>query len=101
MSKRWLYSVAVSLPVSLALACPLAAAEVTFEAPEVILDASSYLYPSPVLHDIDKDGQRELLIGDLRGYLTVYKNQGKDASPEWGQPSKLQVNGQDLKLPYW
>ena len=83
------------------VASPLDAAETTFASPEIILDASSYLYPSPVYEDIDDDGQRELLIGDLRGNLTVYENTGDGRSHEWGEPVKLQVDNKDLKLPNW
>ncbi len=29
------------------------------------------LYPSPVLHDIDGDGRRDVLVGDLFGRVTM------------------------------
>jgi hypothetical protein len=88
--------------MAIAFAAAVAHAEGNkFGPPELLLDASSYLYPSPVLVDIDQDQQRELLIGDLRGYLTVYDNVGKPDSPQWGKPAKLQCNGKDMKLPNW
>ena len=90
-----------AMAVVAVVASPLAAAEVTFEAPEMILDASSFLYPSPVYEDVDNDGDRELVIGDLRGYLTVFEHDGDGSVVHWGEPAKLQVNGEDLKLPNW
>ena len=87
--------------IVMATASPSGAAEVTFEAPELILDASSYLYPSPVFEDIDGDGKRELLIGDLRGGVAVYEYKGDGQSHKWGEPVKLQAGGKDAKLPNW
>ena len=80
---------------------PVMAAEVTFQSPEMILDASSYYYPSPVYEDLDDDGNPELMIGDLRGHLTIYKNQGSEEAPEWGDQARLTAGGEDLQLPNW
>lgn len=55
------------------------------------------LYPSPVLFDIDGDGQRELVVGDLFGYLWVHEKSGSS----WGPSKKLQADGKALKLPNW
>ena len=91
----------ILLVVAMVIVNPVWSAEPIFEPPKIILDASSYLYPSPVYEDIDGDDQPELLIGDLRGYLSVYKNVGEGRSPQWGKPTKLQASGKELKLPNW
>ena len=58
-------------------------------------------YPSPVLFDVDHDGRRELVCGDLWGYLWVYEDVGEAGDVEWGAAKKLQVDGEDLKVPNW
>lgn len=59
------------------------------------------LYPSPVLYDLDHDGRRELVCGDLWGYLRVYEDVGEADDVEWGAPQFLQVDGAPLKVPNW
>lgn len=56
-------------------------------------------YPSPTLHDIDGDGTRELVIGDLRGYIQVAKPDGNGG---WGPLEKLNAgNSKPIKLNNW
>ena len=64
---------------------------------EFVNEVEKTLYPSPVLVDIDGDGQRELVVGDLFGYLWVHEKSGSS----WGPAKKLQVDGKTLKLPNW
>jgi hypothetical protein len=107
-----------SLHVALAVAALAAGAlaqvskagakQARFAAPERLLAHGKFVneveamrYPSPVLLDIDSDGQRELVCGDLQGYLWVYEDEGKEGDLEWGLPAKLQSDGKDLKLPNW
>ena len=53
----------------------------------------------------DEDGfrrtARELVCGDLWGYLWVYENESEEGDLKWGAPKKLQSDGKDLKLPNW
>lgn len=89
-----------------ALACTLSAAG--FEAPEMIKSGDKpiggsfgkrdRIYPSPALHDIDGDGLKDLIVGDLFGRLTVAKRT-KDG---WGTEEKLKDSeGKDLKFKNW
>ncbi|MBL8733026.1 MAG: VCBS repeat-containing protein [Planctomycetes bacterium] len=52
------------------------------------------LYPSPVLHDLDGDGRADIVVGDLRGRLTVAKRTA-DATPTFAAESN--VLGADQK----
>ena len=60
------------------------------------------LYPSPALYDVDGDGARELVIGDLFGRVRVAeKLPGEDAFA-WSAPEPLQAaDGEDLKFSNW
>ena len=67
-----------------------------------INDDGKMLYPTPVLLDIDKDGQQELVIGDLWGALWICENGSKSGDPVWSKPTKLKgANGKELKVPNW
>ncbi len=79
-----------------------------FEAPvrlaagtELISAKEKLLYPSPVMMDVDGDRQLELVVGDLWGFIRVYENQSTSGDPVWVGPTKLQAEGEDLKVPNW
>lgn len=59
------------------------------------------LYPSPVLLDLNRDGKKVLVVGDLWGKLRVYEPTGKRGELNWGSGKNLQVNGKDLTVPNW
>ncbi len=82
--------------------------KVDFDAPVRLLadgkplnEVECMLYPSPVLLDIDSDGQRELVCGDLGGNLWVYENVEEEGDATWGPAVRLQSEGKDLELPNW
>lgn len=93
----------------LALASGLAAQtppEATF-APPVRIEVNgkwlgaTRLYPSPVLHDRNGDGRADLVIGDLRGHLTVALRQ-PGAGITWATETKLMASdGQLLDFKNW
>lgn len=56
------------------------------------------IYPSPTLYDIDGDGQNELVIGDLRGFVWV-SERGQDGN--FAEKKQLEVDGQPLKFHNW
>lgn len=90
-----------------AFACTLSAAE--FEAPKMLkaegdapmghtLKNRDRIYPSPTVHDIDGDGLKDLVIGDLFGRVTVVKRT-KDG---WGKEEQLMAtDGKELKFKNW
>jgi hypothetical protein len=59
------------------------------------------LYPTPVLLDIDADGQNELVVGDLWGQLWIHEKGKNRDQLAWEPAKKLQANGKDLKVPNW
>ena len=77
--------------------------EVAAFAPPVQLETSGpefsrMIYPTPVLHDVDGDGRRELVLGDLIGNLFVCEP-NQDGS--WAGREPMQVEGEPLRLDNW
>jgi hypothetical protein len=59
------------------------------------------LYPSPVLHDRNGDGRADLVIGDLRGHLTVALRQ-PGAGIIWAAETKVMASdGKLLDFANW
>lgn len=99
------------LHVSLFLACALGALTLpaqAFEAPKMLkageeplghlLNKRERLFPSPALYDLDGDGFKDLVIGDLFGNLTVSKG-GKEG---FGAETLLTAaDGKPLKFNNW
>jgi len=87
-----------------------AAAAPVFKAP-VVIDAGgapingsdTILYPSPVLLDVDADGARELVIGDLWGNLFVHERVAtEDGAIVWTFGENLKhADGSNVQLPNW
>jgi hypothetical protein len=60
------------------------------------------LYPSPALFDIDGDGARELVIGDLFGRVRVAEKLPGEDALAWSAPEPLQAaDGEELKFHNW
>ncbi len=57
-------------------------------------------YPSPVLHDLDGDGQVELVIGDLMGRV-IYSQRIDGQDTGWGPSQAIEAQGKPLKLDNW
>jgi hypothetical protein len=76
-----------------------------FEEPVELLtngaSIDSVMYPSPTLYDLDGDGKRELVIGDIFGSIhSCIKSDGKTNA--WGEMVKLKsVDGKPLQLNNW
>ncbi|QDU84421.1 hypothetical protein Pla163_15290 [Planctomycetes bacterium Pla163] len=58
------------------------------------------LYPSPVLRDLDGDGRRELILGDLFGALW-HCAPTAGSSTAFGERGRLEANGEPLELNNW
>jgi hypothetical protein len=75
----------------------------SFEPPVRLRAGDSYVrveapgFAAPCLHDVDKDGKQDLVVGQFAGgKLHLYKGlgNGKFAASEW-----LQADGADAEIP--
>lgn len=62
-----------------------------------IINVSTYSFP--VFYDFDKDGLKDLIIGEFRGSLRFYKNIGTAENPKFNGFTKLQAEGEDIVVP--
>ncbi|MCI0515496.1 VCBS repeat-containing protein, partial [candidate division KSB1 bacterium] len=51
--------------------------------------------------DLNRDGKKDLLVGDYWGYIYFYQNNGTDANPVFTTYEKIQAGGSDLKIDYY
>lgn len=60
------------------------------------------LYPSPTYHDINGDGLADLVIGDLRGLMTVAHRMPGDGPAQYGPEQKLlDREGKEIDFHNW
>lgn len=60
------------------------------------------LFPSPVFHDVNGDGLRDLVIGDLPGSITVALRLAGDGPAKYGAEERLQAaDGRPLDFNNW
>jgi hypothetical protein len=60
------------------------------------------LYPSPVYHDLDRDGLQDILVGDLRGRLTVAHRLPGDGPAKYAEEKPvLDLEGKEIDFHNW
>lgn len=76
---------------------------ITLGSPEELLtDDSAFTrqsYPSPVLYDLDGDGQSELIVGDLPGRMRYCEKGETDLA--WSKMKPMKADGEPLRLNNW
>ena len=98
---RWSVAAAAS-----ALTCSLAVSgelsdPVRLEAGDKLL-GENRLYPSPVYHDMNGDGLLDIVVGDLRGLLTVAYGMVSDGAPKFAAEVDVKaLDGELLDFHNW
>jgi hypothetical protein len=94
------------LPLILLTAATAVAQETSFAPPVRLRAGEAFLgqgrlYPSPVYHDLDGDRLADLVVGDLRGHLTVARRVA-GATPTFAKEDKvLGADGKIVDLQNW
>ena len=74
----------------------------TFSSSSWVQDGGSNLDPggssSPVATDWNEDGAKDLLVGDVSGYIYFYENMGTNASPVFDGSERLEVDDADIDV---
>jgi hypothetical protein len=55
-------------------------------------------HSGPWLVDVDGDGVRDLVVGDMSGFFRFYRNEGTDRQPRYAKAVNLQAGGADAKV---
>ncbi len=56
---------------------------------------------SPVAVDWDRDGKKDLVIGEYQGYIYFYDNKGTDTNPSFNGRTQLKAGGVNLDVYYY
>ena len=105
---RFDLSRALALAAATALPCSLALAQnANFAAPVRLLAGEEFLgadrlFPSPACHDMNGDGLPDIVVGDLRGRLTVALRNPGDGAPTYAAETRLRAaDGKDIDFHNW
>ncbi len=90
---------ALSVPGLVAQDAPRFAPPVRLKAGDTFLGVDR-LFPSPMFHDVNGDGAADIVVGDLRGRLTVALR--KPGTGTYGAETKVMANdGKELDFANW
>jgi len=80
----------------------------TFEPPvrlkagDAFIDTGADIaYSGPSVFDLDGDGKRDLLVGNFRGHVQVFRNVGDDAARRFEAKGFLEADGKVVEIPNW
>jgi len=84
-------------PAAVAFAAP-----VRLKAGEALIDTGAHVaHAGPVVVDLDGDTLPDLLVGNFRGHVQVYRNVGTRAESAYADQGLLQADGKDALIPNW
>jgi hypothetical protein len=55
---------------------------------------------SVAVADWNGDGLLDLIVGDIRGHISVYLNEGTKQRPAFGRPTRLKANDKEIAVPH-
>lgn len=58
-------------------------------------------HAGPLYADFDGDGTLDLLVGNFRGTIQLYKNVGAADAPRFESKGLLQAEGEDVRIHNW
>jgi hypothetical protein len=105
--RRWIVpALALSALGGISSAAP--PAEPLFDPPVRLKAGDKYVdtganvaHTGPLLHDYDGDGKIDLLVGNFRGTVQLFRNVGTREAPVYEPKGLLQADGKDVTIPNW
>lgn len=77
-------------------------APVRLEAGDAIIDTGAHGgHAGPAFADYDGDGLPDLLVGNLQGYIQLYRNVGTRKAPKFEDKGLLEVDGRPVRFNNW
>jgi hypothetical protein len=75
---------------------------VQLEAGGKVIDTGKQIaHSGPLLMDFDQDGLQDLLVGNFRGTIQIFRNKGTNAKPVYEDKGFAQAGGKELKIHNW
>ena len=77
-------------------------APVRLEADGIPIDTGKYIgHSGPLVYDYDGDGKQDVLVGNFRGHIQVYRNVGTKTQPKLEAQGLLEAGEGTLKIKNW
>jgi len=75
---------------------------VQMKAGDVVIDTGKDIaHAGPLFADYDGDGKPDLLVGNFRGHIQVYRNVGTREAPVFEDKGLLEAEGETVLIPNW
>lgn len=77
-------------------------APVRLKAGDAFIDTGAHVaHSGPLLADLDGDGKQDLLVGNFRGNIHVFRNTGTAREPRLVDEGFLKAEGEDIRIHNW
>ncbi|MHC4134390.1 MAG: FG-GAP repeat domain-containing protein [Planctomycetota bacterium] len=75
---------------------------IRLKAGDAIIDTGAHTaHAGPLFADYDGDGLPDLLVGNLRGHIQLYRNVGTRKAPKFEDKGLLEVDGKPVRINNW
>ena len=75
---------------------------IRLEADGCPIDSGEYVaHSGPLLYDFDGDGLDDLLVGNFKGHVQLFRNVGERRAPVYTADGLLEAEGEIVKIKNW
>jgi hypothetical protein len=68
---------------------------------KIIDTGANWGHSGPAIADIDRDGTRDLIVGDFSGLFHFFRNVGSNSAPKYQAAGDIQAGGEPAKVPIY